>query len=43
MLTRLLVRLREWAGVLALILVLTGGVAYAANSVFSADIVNNEV
>jgi hypothetical protein len=43
MLTRLLVQLREWAGVLALILVLTGGVAYAANSVSSSDIVNNEV
>jgi hypothetical protein len=43
MLTRLLVQLREWAGVLALILVLTGGVAYGANTVFSSDITNNQV
>ena len=43
MLTRLLIQLREWAGVLALILVLTGGVAYAANTVSSTDIVNDQV
>ncbi len=30
-------------GALALFLVLTGGVAYAANTVFSTDIVNNQV
>jgi hypothetical protein len=40
---RLLAGLREWAGVVALFLVLTGGVAYAANTVFSSDIVNGEV
>ena len=40
---RILGHLREWAGVLALFLVLTGGVAYAANTVFSEDIVNGEV
>ena len=39
----LVASLREWAGVLALFLVLTGGVAYAANTVFSSDIVNGEV
>ena len=43
MLTRLLGHLREWAGVLALILVLTGGIAYAANTIRSGDIVNGEV
>jgi hypothetical protein len=34
---------RQWMGALALFLVLTGGVAYAANTVFSEDIVNGEV
>jgi hypothetical protein len=44
MLARLLVQLRQqWMGALALFLVLTGGVAYAANTVFSEDIVNGEV
>src|SRR5262245_17461716 len=44
MLTRLLAHLRQqWAGVLALFLVLTGGVAYAANTISSADIINGEV
>jgi hypothetical protein len=33
----------QWAGFLALFLVLTGGMAYAANTVFSADIVDGEV
>ena len=40
---RLLTALREWAGVIALFLVLAGGVAYAANTVRSSDIVNDEV
>ena len=40
---RILGHLQRWAGVLALFLVLTGGVAYAANTVFSEDIVNGEV
>ena len=41
---RLLANLRaQWAGYLALSLVLTGGAAYAANTVFSSDIVNGEV
>ena len=44
MLARLLAHLRgQWMGALALFLVLTGGTAYAANTVFSADIVNGEV
>jgi hypothetical protein len=44
MLTRLLVHLRrQWMGALALFLVLTGGVAYAADTVFSTDIVDGEV
>ena len=44
MLARILGHLRaQWAGVLALFLVLTGGVAYAANTVFSSDIVDNQV
>ena len=44
MLVRILGHLRaQWAGVLALFLVLTGGVAYAANTVFSTDIVDGEV
>ena len=44
MLSRLLVHLRsQWIGVLALLLALTGGTAYAANTVFSEDIVNGEV
>ena len=34
---------RQWMGALALLLVLTGGTAYAANTVFSADIVDGEV
>ena len=33
----------QWAGLLALFLVIAGGTAYAANTVFSADIVNGEV
>ncbi len=33
----------QWMGALALLLVLTGGVAYAANTVYSTDIVNGEV
>ena len=41
---RLIAHLRQqWMGALALFLVLTGGVAYAANTVFSADIVDGEV
>jgi hypothetical protein len=43
MLVRILGHLQQWAGVLALFLVLTGGVAYAANTVFSTDIVNDQV
>ena len=40
--SRVLVHLRrQWMGALALFLVLTGGVAYAADTVFSTDIVNN--
>ncbi len=44
MLARILAHVRrQWMGALALFLVLTGGVAYAANTVFSSDIVNGEV
>ena len=34
---------RQWMGALALFLVLTGGAAYAANTVSSSDIVDNQV
>jgi hypothetical protein len=34
---------RQWMGALALFLVLSGGTAYAANTVFSEDIVDGEV
>jgi hypothetical protein len=34
---------RQWMGALALFLVLSGGTAWAANTVFSTDIVNGEV
>ena len=34
---------RQWMGALALFLVLTGGVAYAANTVSSSDIIDNQV
>lgn len=41
---RLLAHLRsQWAGLLALSLVLAGGTAYAANTVFTQDIVNGQV
>lgn len=44
MLAKLFVHLRQqWMGALALFLVVSGGVAYAANTVFSSDIVNGEV
>ena len=44
MIARLLAHLRQqWMGAIALFLVLTGGVAYAANTVFSTDIVNDQV
>ena len=43
MLARILGHLQQWSGVLALFLVLAGGVAYAANTVFSEDIINGEV
>jgi hypothetical protein len=33
----------QWMGALALFLVLTGGVAYAADKVFSSDIADNQV
>jgi hypothetical protein len=33
----------QWAGFLALFLVIAGGTAYAANTVFSTDIVDGEV
>src|SRR5262245_27387194 len=43
MLARLLAHLRgQWVGALALFLVLTGGAAYAAHTVFRSDIVDNQ-
>ncbi len=44
MLARILGHLRaQWMGALALFLVLTGGIAYAANTIASSDIINGEV
>ena len=44
MLSKLFAHLRrQWMGALALFLVLTGGAAYAANTVFSSDIVDGQV
>ena len=40
---RVLSRLREWSGVLALCLVLAGGTAYAANEWTGANIVNESL
>jgi hypothetical protein len=40
---RVLARLREWSGVLALVLVLAGGTAYAANEWTGANIVNGSL
>jgi hypothetical protein len=39
---RMLVQ-RQWAGLIALFLVLSGGVAYAANTVGSGDIINESI
>jgi hypothetical protein len=42
--SRFLARVRQqWMGALALFLVLTGGVAYAAGTITSSDIVDNQV
>jgi hypothetical protein len=42
--SRLLALLRaQWAGLLALFLVLAGGTAYAANTIGSSDIINGQV
>ena len=41
--SRSLDQLREWAGVLALVLVLTGGVAYAADTIGSSDVIDNSL
>ena len=42
--SKLLAHLRaQWAGLLALFLVIAGGTAYAANTVFSSDIVDGQV
>ncbi len=44
MLRTVLVRLRnQWLGALALLIALGTGTAYAANTVFSSDIVDGEV
>jgi hypothetical protein len=44
MLARLLAHLqRQWMGALALFLVLTGGVAYAANTIGSSDIIDESI
>ena len=44
MLGRVLARMRaQWAGFLALFLVIAGGTAYAANTIGSTDIINGQV
>ena len=43
MLTRSVRRLKDWSGVLALFCVLAGGVAYAANTIGSADVINESL
>jgi hypothetical protein len=43
MLTRSVKRLREWSGVLALFCVLAGGTAYAANTIGSADVIDESL
>ena len=44
MLAKLFGHLRQqWMGALALLLVLTGGVAYAANTVGSSDIIDESI
>ena len=41
--SRALSHLREWSGVMALLLVLTGGVAYAADTIGSVDIIDESI
>jgi hypothetical protein len=43
MLTRGVKHLREWSGVLALFCVLAGGTAYAANTIGSADVIDESL
>ena len=43
MLTRSVKRLKDWSGVLALFFVLAGGTAYAANTIGSADVINESL
>ena len=43
MLSHGLTQLKQWSGVTALVLVLTGGVAYAANTIGSADVIDNSL
>ena len=43
MLRRIGSQIKDWAGVLALFLVLAGGTAYAANTIISSDIVDGQV
>jgi hypothetical protein len=43
MFAKAIAALREWSGVLALVLVLMGGVAYAANTIGSADVIDNSL
>jgi hypothetical protein len=43
MLVKAVAALKEWSGALALFLVLTSGVAYAANTIGSADVIDNSL
>jgi len=43
MFAKAIAALKDWSGVLALFLVLSGGVAYAVNTVGSADVIDNSL
>jgi hypothetical protein len=43
MFSKLIGSLQKWSGPLALFLVLTGGVAYAANTIGSSDVIDNSL
>jgi hypothetical protein len=43
MLSKLIAGLQKWSGVFALFLLLTGGIAYAANTIGSADVIDNSL
>ena len=43
MFSKAIASLKDWSGVLALFLVLTGGVAYAADTIGSSDVIDNSL